>query len=214
MTCECADQNIIYPSQFFVPSFTGWQTARNLTIGDDGSKGAWRMLPYASNKYEFVKSPDGSEVETFTVGGLIGGVVITSEQGVPESRRWVNGMTWLPGEVCKNKPQLNYFEWCYEQEVDYFNCSQTQTLPYHCGLFDSRIAYYPSKDYGYKVGVVESIVKVDTLDDGSFEHYWYGRGRGLLRFEALDRNGVVQHWVQVTETVLNSPITPHYCFLP
>jgi hypothetical protein len=72
----------------------------------------------------------------------------------------------------------------------------------------------PGWNYGPNVGVIDSIIKVDTLDNGEVEMYWYGLRRGLLRWEHHSAAGQLLNWGQQTSEIPNSPIPHNSCAQP
>lgn len=102
-----------------------------------------------------------------------------------------------------------------EQFIHPTSCLPTgQTTPPHCATYLSRIDFAPGYNYGNGVGVVDSIIKVDKLDNAETEKYFYGLNRGLLRWEHLNSSGQIINWAQQTGEIANSPIPHNSCPQP
>jgi hypothetical protein len=215
---------------YFVPNYPGWDTAKRVWIGSDPGTTYGRWFSYGTNKYENIKFNNPHSAETYTFDGSW--IYITAENNQNNSsisRVWPPGgngflgLNWLPryGYTCVGcRPReavdcytQNQFDTCYFSENLYNNCQFTQSLPTHCGL-NGSIVEFANYPYGYSIGTLPSIIKRDTLDDLEVEQYFYGLGRGLLRYERYDSRGNLVNWGQQTSEIPNSPIPDAACFHP
>lgn len=216
LPCGCAGGDPVDLLQYFIPSYPGWETAKRVHVMMGSGTNYMRMLKYGTNKYELIKCPDGTCTETFTAG--YGGVYVTSELGPTvlqgQSRQFLgSGLYFLPSSICRNRPT---FRPCHEGErfLNATSCLPQGQTPPHCATYLSRVEFAPTWNYGYSVGVVNSIIKVDKLDNGDTEKYWYGLNRGLLRWEHYNAQGQLVNWGQQTGEIPNSPIPHNTCLQP
>ncbi len=214
--CGCNGPDPIDTAPYFIPNYSGWQTARRVWTFMGGGTTQYRMFKYSSDDYELIKSPDGTSTETFEV--TASWIYVTSEVGPgilgsPSRIYNGNGLKFIPRVICPNKPT---FRPCHEGEqlINATSCLPIGQTPSHCATYSSRIDLAPAWNYGYSVGVVDSIVKTDKLDDGKVEKYWYGRNRGLLRWELYSAAGVLLNWGQQTSEIPNSAIPHNTCAQP
>lgn len=217
LPCGCAGGDPVDLLPYFIPSYSGWQTAKKVQTMKGGGTNYMRMFQYASGKYELIKCPDGTCTETFNAGS--GGVFVTSEIGPTvlnsSSKKFLgSGLYFLPASICRN---ARTFRPCHggEQFINPTSCLPTgQQNPARCALYLSRIDFAPGWDYGASVGVVDSIIKVDELDNHEIEKYWYGLHKGLLRWEHWSAQGQLLDWGQQTSEIPNSPIPHNTCPQP
>jgi len=214
--CGCRGGDPVDLIPYFVPSYSGWQTAKRIWKFKGGGTTNFRFFQYGTNKYELIKCPDGTCTETFKAG--LGGVFVTSEIGPQvlgsESRIFPGqGLYFLPGSICPNK---RTFRPCDQgqQFINPTSCLTEGQLPANCANYLSRVDFAPGWDYGYNVGVVDSIIKVDKLDNAETEKYWYGWHRGLLRWEHWSAQGELLNWGQQTGEIANSAIPHNTCPQP
>jgi hypothetical protein len=201
---------------YFVPSYAGWQTARRVWTGAGGGQDSSRWFSYAPGKYEFIKTANGTKAETYTVYNDY--IRITSEQGgdITNSsvytRVWINaGAIWMPASPT---PPIQFLP-CSDGTVFYnSSCQPTGSQGSSCAKNYSSVYRIGSYNYGYSVGVVDSIEKEDVLDNGDIEEYFYGLHRGLLRWEYWLANGTLKNWSQQIDEIADSPIADHICFRP
>jgi len=201
--------------QYFVPNYSGWQTAKRIWTYMNGGTNQFRFFKYSTSSYELIKSPDGTSTETFDVG--LFGVYVTSEMGPvlnSSSRLFIgDGLYFLPGSICRNRPT---FRMCHdgEQFINPTSCLPAGSTPAHCAIYLSRVEFAPNYNYGGSIGVLDSIIKVDKLDNAETEKYFYGRNRGLLRWEHYNSAGTLINWGQQTSEIPNSPIPHNSCVQP
>lgn len=214
---------------YFVPSYAGWDTAKRTWTGSAGGTSYDRWFSYATNKYEHIKFSDPHSAETYTIG--TNGIYITAENDIndtSDSRVWPSsgtslGLFWLP-LVAYSCPGCsvqtlttclarNNFDPCYSSVNYYTNCLLTSSTGQHCGLYGSEVLI-ESYNYGYSVGILPSLIKRDILDNLQSEKYYYGLGRGLLRYELYDASGNLLNWTAQTGEVADEPIADEACFHP
>jgi hypothetical protein len=214
---------------YFVPSYSGWQTAKRDWVGSDGSSNTERWFSYAANKYEHIKFSDPQSAETFAVDS--NWIYITAENKIndtTQSRVWLSGLyglglRWLPrnaqgcpgctpAEVSACNLQNNFVP-CDSGTDYYTTCQFTSSGGNYCAKFGDTVIF-TTYDYGYSIGTLASVIKHDVLDDGSAENYYYGEGRGLLRYEDYNPSGVLVSWAAQTGEVANQPIASNVCFQP
>jgi len=105
--CGCNGPDPIDTSQYFVPTFSGWETAKRLWSQMGGGTNQTRFFRYSTNHYELIKCPDGTCTETFVVSPSW--IYVTSEMGaaVLDSQPRIflgNGLKFFPRVLCTNKP--------------------------------------------------------------------------------------------------------------
>jgi len=209
----CPDRVDLLP--YFIPNYSGWEYAKRIWTYKGGNQDCFRMFRYGPGKYELIKNCVGTATETFQVSSL--GVYVTSEMGTPlqsEARLFNgSGLYFLPAAICRNRPT---FQVCHEGQtfIDSSTCQTTGSTGPHCGPYPSRIEFAPTWNYGGSLGVIDSIIKIDTLDNGEVEKYWYGRNRGILRWEHWSASGVLLNWGQQTSEFPNSPTPHNSCYQP
>lgn len=132
----------------------------------------------------------------------------------------------MPRYVCTGTTPVghvgmfNLFSPRYASQVWYNNCNSCpcqydHTDPHHVALYQSLVSVY-NYPYGPPLGTVYTVEKDDTFDNlTENEHYYYGSGYGLLRFEADSLpQGQVLVAGQETAEVANQPIADQACFHP
>ena len=212
---------------YFVPNYSGWDTAKRIWIDSNNiTSPASRWYSYAPSKYAYIKFGDPHSVETYTYDSYF--IYITAENYInnqPVSRVWPGGLSWLPryGFKCTGCTSqenlaclnLNLFDPCYTAQNHFdANCQFTSGDPQHCNLNPSNV-YLTSYNYGYSIGTLASVVKNDRNDvGGGWETYYYGLGRGFLRFEVHDGNNNLTYWAQQTGETPNQPLADQACFHP
>jgi len=215
---------------YFLPSYPGWQTAKITWQGSDGSSTFFYKQSYGPNRLELIKFNDPHSAETFIYDS--DWIYITSENGFPDgtsARVWPAGynttylgLNWLPRVGCSSGVgigQYNQFVPCYQNEVYYRNCTTCpcqldHSTPTHCAKIPSGLRFL-NYNYGGSLGTIATVIKVDNFDDWSGgEKYFYGLGRGLLRFEVFNAQGQTTSWGQQTSEVFNQPLTDQVCFHP
>jgi hypothetical protein len=213
--CGCGGPAPVVLTTYFVPNYSGWQTAKRLWTSNAGGTSERRMFSYATNKYELIKNATGTATETFRVDATW--VYVTSEMGTPLGSSpkifLGNGLTFMPTVLCTNKPT---FRMCHSGEQLVFNtsCLPNGQTSAHCAINTSRVDLAPGWNYGYNVGVVDSVIKTDVLDNGEIEKYWYGKNKGILRWEHRNASNVLLAWDQQTGEIANSPIPHNSCAQP
>ena len=214
--CDCWPSQVVDVAPYFVPNYSGWQTAKKIWIAAGGGSSHLRFFSYAPNKYELIKFGNNASSETYLVTDY--DIYLTAENNINntnETRTYPSGaLYWMPRFACRNKPLLNQFTVCHGGERFYTNCVFTQALGSHCAVFKSKLLLYYGYNYGYNVGAVDTVIKVDTLDDGAQEKYYYGKNRGFLRWEYFDPSGAMTNWWQQIDEVPNSPLVHGGCFQP
>lgn len=213
--CGCNGPQPIDTSAYFVPTFSGWQTAKRVWSQKAGGSNYTRFFSYATNHFELIKCPDGSCTETFEVTPTW--IYVTSEMGaaVLDSQPRIflgNGLKFIPRVFCSNKPT---FTPCHqgEQFINGTSCLASGSTPPHCSIYNSTLTR-TTYNYGGTIGSLDSLVKTDRLDDGSYEKYWYGYGRGLLRWEHRTSSNQILDWIQESGIIPNSPISHNSCVQP
>lgn len=216
---------------YFVPSYSGWDTAVRFWTDSNGGSSHERWYSYAPNKYAHIKFGNPQSVETFDVTS--NWIFITAENdqnNTNVSRIWVPGtygagLQWIrrTGYTCfgcshqdYQACQLNHniFDPCHNGENFYTNCQFTNSTAAHCFLYNAAMIFYQNYNYGYSVGTLPSVVLSQDEDDRTSELYYYGLGRGFLRFESYDANGILTFWAQQTGEAANQPIPDQACFHP
>ena len=216
--CDCYSANIVDLATYFVPNYPGWSTAKKIWLSADGGTSHGRFFSYAPNKYELIKFQNNASTETYTVTSSA--IYLTAENNINNSSTTRTypapyaALDWMPRYACNNKPLLNQYDVCHGGEHYYQNCVFQYSNPSHCGIFKSKIIFYYGYNYGYNVGVVDTIVKVDKLDDGAQEKYYYGKNKGFLRWEYINPSGVMTNWGQQIGEEPNSPLYHAACFQP
>jgi hypothetical protein len=216
-------------SSYFVPSYSGWQTAKRLWIGSNGGSASERWFSYAANKYEHIKFSDPQSAETFAIDSSW--IYITAENKINDSsqtRVWPPGvyglgLRWLPryAQGCPGCTaveiaacnQQNKFDPCNSGTNYYNNCQFTNSTGNYCAVYGDDVEF-TTYNYGYTIGTLATIIKVDVLDDATSEYYYYGIGRGLLRYEDYDAHGNLLQWAAQTGENANQPIASNVCFQP
>jgi hypothetical protein len=200
---------------YFIPSYSGWQTAKRIWTYQGGNSDCFRFFQYSADEYELIKTCPGTATETYRVTST--GIYVTSEMGTPlgsQARLFQgNGLLFLPVSICTNRTT---FQVCHEGEtfINNASCLTTGSAPAHCANYLSRVEFAPSWNYGGNLGVIDSIIKIDRLDNGQVEMYWFGRGRGILRWEHRTATGTLLNSGQQTSEIPNSPIPHNSCFQP
>lgn len=214
---------------YFVPNYSGWDTAKRSWIDSSGGSNTERWFSYGTGKYEHIKFSNPSSAETFAIDG--NWIYITGEfdqNNTSTSRTWPAGsyglgLTWLPrfGNQCTACTPLQTancniegsFIPCNSGQNSYNSCQFVQSYPHYCAA-NYTYVYFVTYNYGYSIGSLPSIIKHDTLDNNYVENYYYGLGRGLLRFEMYDANGYLVQWAAQTGETANQPISDQICFHP
>jgi hypothetical protein len=217
---------------YFIPSYSGWQTAKLIFQGSDGSVTYVRKLLYGPNQFEMIKFDNPYSSETYAYDG--DWIYITAENmqdNSPQTRVWQPGYNgyylganWMPRTVCTSGNQtyrnLNRFFSCSAGTNHYTNCSScpcqyVSTDPGHCLKNQSTVSYV-NYDYGGSIGTLPTLILQSPFDglSGS-EWYYYGFGRGFLRFEVRDFSGlVVTFYGYQSGEIANDPIPDQACFHP
>jgi hypothetical protein len=217
---------------YFIPSYSGWQTAKLIFQGSDGSVTYLRKLSYGANKFELIKFDNPYSSETYAYDG--NWIYITAENmqnNTPETRVWQAGYNgyylganWMPRIVCTSGNQtyknLNRFFSCSAGTAHYTNCNScpcqyVSTDPGRCSKYQSTVSY-SNYNYGGTIGTLPTLIMQSPFDDLSgSEWYYYGLGRGFLRFEVHDSSGlvIVSYGYQSGE-IPNDPIPDQACFHP
>ena len=212
--CLCTGGDPVYLVPYVIPNYSGWQSAKRLWTYQGGGTNQMRFFQYGSSKYELIKCGDGTCTETFRM--VADGFFVTSEMKIAGGGGRVflgRGLYFIPSFVC---PNLRTFRMCHqgEQYVRETSCLVDRQVPSHCAIYTSRIDFAPGWNYGYNVGVVDSIIKIDKLDNQEVEKYWYGLNKGLLRWEHWSAGGQLLGWAQQTGEIPNSPIPHNSCLRP
>lgn len=202
---------------YFIPSYPGWDTAKKEMLYASGGTDYFRIFSYGTNKYEILKGATGNCAETWNVS--LAGIYVTSEIGpcvlASQPREFSgSGLFFMPAEVC---PYLSTYRGGHQGErfVDAATCQYTgASTPGKQDKYLSRIDFAPGWNYGYNVGVVDSIIRVHTLDNNEVEKYWFGLNRGLLRWEHWSASGVLLNSAQQIGEIGNSPIQHNTCPQP
>lgn len=215
--CEdCPPANVVDLAQYFVPNYPGWATAKKIWIDPSGGTSHMRFFSYAPNKYELIKFANNRASETYYVGAHM--ISLTVENNInnsTQSRTYpIYPLDWMPRYGCRYSATLNDFDFCHGGEYYYNNCVFSHSYGGHCGIFKSKVRFLGNYNYGYNVGVVDTIVKVNKLDDRSVENYYYGRNKGFLRWEYINPSGVMTNWGQQIGEEPNSPLVHQGCFQP
>lgn len=217
---------------YFIPSYAGWQTAKLVFQGSDGSVTYLRKLMYGPSKFEMIKFGNSHSSETYAYDG--NWIYITAENmqdNSPQTRIWQPGYNgyylganWMPRVVCTSGNQtyrnLNRFLSCSATVLHYTNCNScpcqyVSTDSAHCSKYQSTVSY-ANYDYGGTIGVLPTLIMSSTFDDLSgSEYYYYGLGRGFLRFESRDFSGsVLRSYGYESGEIANDPIPDQACFHP
>jgi len=225
-----ADCQAVDIAVYFVPSYSGWQTASEewtAAGGPPAKSDQW--YSYASNKYAHIGFDNPKSVGTFTVTSTA--IYLTAENGQNNtnvSRTFTPGtdqpgLTWMPrlaytcpGCTFRERMDcisLGVFVPCHDGENHFTNCQFTNSYNAHCFRYASNVDLI-SYNYGYSIGTVPTAMLAQTEDDLSSERYYYGLGLGFLRFEAYNSSGTLTYWAQATQINLNQPIGDQACFHP
>lgn len=213
--CGCNGPDPIDTTTYFIPNYAGWQNAKKIWTEMSGGTNYFRFFQYSSDDYELIKCANGTCTETFEVTPAW--IYVTSEMGpqVLQSSSRVflgNGLKFIPRVLCTNKPT---FRPCHEGEqlINATSCLPTGTTPSHCFTYSSRIDRV-NWNYGGSLGIVDTLIKTDRLDNGEYEKYWYGLGKGLLRWEHRSSSNQLLNYGQQTGLIMNSPISHNSCVQP
>lgn len=187
-------------SAYSAPTFSGWQTAKRVWSQEAGGSNYTRFFSYASNHCELIKCPDGTCAVTFEV-----------------TPAWIYVTSAMGAAVLDS--QLRIFQAdvhaCHQgkQFINGASCLASGSTPPHCSICNSTLTR-TTYNYGGTIGSLDSLVKTDRLDDGSYEKYWYGYGRGLLRWERRTSSNQILDWIQESGITPNSPISHNSCGQP
>jgi hypothetical protein len=237
---SCATCNgYVDATTFLMPNYAGWQTARQTQTQTAPYPATTytRKLLYGTNQFELIKFDDPHSSETYTWDNSY--IYLTAENGInggTQSRIYppgndplypgvtIAGLVWMPRYVCTGTTpaghiaEFNTFYPRYASQVWYDNCNSCpcqydHTVPAHVARYSSTVSVI-NYNYG-SLGWVSTIEKDDLFDDlTESEHYFYGSGYGLLRFEADSHQGQVLVAGQETAEVPNQPIADQACFHP
>lgn len=225
MTSPCVQVDL---TAYFVPNYTGWQTAKRQWFNSAGSSTDDRWFSYAPNKFEHIKFSDPKSAETYTFDSSW--IYITAENDQDDTtttRVWIPGqyglgLRWLPrnalgcpgstaGELAACNAQ-NAFTPCQSGTNFYTSCVFTSSSGANCALTGSTVTF-TTYNYGYSIGSLPTIIKHDVFATTS-EDYYYGLGRGLLRYEEYSTSGTLLAWAAQTGELANQPIPSNVCFQP
>lgn len=215
---------------YFLPNYPGWETAKHTWTGTDNSLVYLRKHMYGTNKFELIKFSNPFSSETFTWDNSY--IYITAENmqdNSPNSRAWKPGYNgwqlganWMPRVVCTSGNtqymQFNRFFSC-ANGVDHYTgcnscpCQLSSTEPARCSRWQNTVLF-ANYDYGGTIGTLPTLILSSPFDDQSgSERYYYGFGRGFLRFEVLRTNGLNSSGWESGETP-NDPIPSQACIKP
>lgn len=204
---------------YFVPTYSGWQTARLTEQGEPPSQPIVtydRKYLYGTNKLALVKFNDPHSVETYTWDNFW--IYLTAENGIngtSQSRFYpannsILGLIWMPRYA---------FTPCYNEQVYYNNCNTcpcqyASTDPAHCSVHPSLVSL-TTYNFGGTIGTIPTLIKQDTYDDNTGgERYYYGLGYGFLRYEAVNAQGQLTAAGQEVGETPNDPLADQACFHP
>lgn len=217
---------------YFIPNYSGWQTAKVIFQGSDGSINYLRKLMYGPAKLELIKFGNPHSSETYTYDSEW--IYITAENmqnNSPQTRTWQPGYlgyylgaNWMPRVVCTSGNQtyrnLNRFFSCSAGTNQYTNCNScpcqyVSTDPGRCSKYQATVSY-SNYNYGGAIGTLPTLILSAPFDDLSgSEYYYYGFGRGFLRFEVRDFSGsVLRSYGYQSGEIPNDPIPDQVCFHP
>ncbi len=218
--------------EYFVPNYPGWETAKIIFSGSDGGFSYGRKHTYGTNKFELIKFGNPFSAETFTWDNQY--IYITTENmqnNTPHTRVWQPGYlgyylgaSWMPRIVCTSGNQtyrnLNRFFLCHNGVKHYEGCNscpcqQVSTEPARCLALQWTVSHV-NYNYGGSIGTLPTLILQAPFDDMSgTEWYYYGLGRGFLRFEVRDFSGLqlLSYGWQSGE-IPNDPIPAQACFHP
>jgi hypothetical protein len=216
---------------YFLPNYSGWETAKLIFQGTDGTV-YLRKHMYGPNQFEMIKFGNPYSSETYTYDN--DWIYITAENmqdNSPQSRVWLPGYygwylgaNWMPRVVCTSGNQtyrnLNRFWSCSAGTSHYTNCNScpcqyVSTDPGRCSKWQATVSY-SNYNYGGTIGTLPSLIISSPFDDffSGGETYYYGLGRGFLRFELHDYYGNILNYGYQSGEIPNDPIPAQACFHP